>query len=149
MASSANRNTDHDHAQLAVLQGEIARAEGRPREAIPLLESANVSGSRVTGSWVEPLESLAGALADANRLEEAAKRYAEFLAGTPLGLEAQEDWLAAHVRLGDVYRRLGRAAEARAQYERLLTLWKDGDRDLVAREQAVAGLARLTGKSTR
>ncbi len=144
MDSSANRNTDRDRLQLAVLQGEIARAEGRPREAIPLLESASAGGS---GSWVEPLESLAGALADANRLEDAAKRYEDFLARMPLGLEAQEDWLAAHVRLGDVYARLGRAADARSQYERLLTLWKDGDQDLVPREQATAGLARLAGKS--
>ena len=106
MGSSANRNTDRDHSLLGVLQGEIARAEGRPRAAIPLLESAHVSGSSV-----EPLRSLAGALAEANLLEDAARRYVEFLAKTPLGLE---DWLTAHVRLGDVYQRLGRAADARA-----------------------------------
>jgi hypothetical protein len=62
-------------------------------------------------------------------------------------VEAQEDWLAAHVGLGEVFERLERPDDARQQYQRLLDLWKDGDQDLTLRAQATAALARLTGKS--
>ena len=138
--SSTNRNTASDRAQLALVEAEIARASRRASDALPLIESAR---SRVP---VDALEALARALTDVNRLEEAVASYIEFLREQPLGGEAQEDWLAAHVRLGDLYRRLGRVAEARAQYDALLALWKDGDADLVWRRQAAAGLAQLSAQ---
>jgi serine/threonine protein kinase/tetratricopeptide (TPR) repeat protein len=138
MDSSANRNTDLDRGQLAVLQGEIARAEGRSLDAIPLLESAPRREE-----WMTPLDTLAGALLDADRLEDAAKLYEQILARKSLGGEAQEEWLAAHVSLGDIHAKRGRTADARAQYERLLALWKDGDTDLALRARAESALARL------
>ena len=58
----------------------------------------------------------------------------------------QEDWLAAHVRLGEVLEQLNRPADARLQDQKLLTLWKDGDPDLTLRAQATAALGRLTAR---
>jgi tetratricopeptide (TPR) repeat protein/predicted Ser/Thr protein kinase len=138
--TSINRNIQQDQQQLLELKGEIARAEGRFDEAVTLLQS--VAGNRAA----DFIYGLASALQGAGRLDDAAREYERLLARQPLGLEAQEDWLAAHVRLGEVYERLNRPADARTQYERLLALWKDGDPDLKLRAQATAGLGRLTAR---
>ena len=89
------------------------------------------------------LESLATAFVAGGRLEDAVKSYQELIASLPLGVEAQEDWARAHVRLGEVYEQLGKPDSARASYQRLVTLWKDGDADLVALKEARDRLSRL------
>ncbi|HMD33875.1 MAG TPA: tetratricopeptide repeat protein, partial [Vicinamibacterales bacterium] len=89
------------------------------------------------------VEALAAAFSAAGRLTDAVARYEELIALHPVGAETQEDWLIAHVRLGELYERTGRPDAARQRYEGLLALWKDGDADLVARKEAVARLARL------
>jgi tetratricopeptide (TPR) repeat protein len=137
--SSANRNTSRDQADLDLVRGEIALAEDKPDEAVKLFESARLIEPRVA----EILESLAFALVAAGRLEDAAGRYEELLSMRPLGGEGQEVWVRAHVMIGDVYERLGRVDAARASYERLLTLWKNGDADLVALNEAKTRLAKL------
>ena len=138
--TSVNRNLQQDQLQLMELKGEIAKGEGRFAEAVTLLQPA--TGGR--GS--EAIFGLAAALQAAGRLEEAAREYERLLEKQPLGGEVQEDWLAAHVRLGEVLEQLNRPADARRQYEKLLTLWKDGDPDLTLRAQATAGLARLAAR---
>jgi tetratricopeptide (TPR) repeat protein len=141
--SSVNRNVDRDQSQIIELKGEIARAEGRTGDAITLLQSAAASGRANEATY-----GLASALQAAGRLEEAAQEYGRLLARQPLGVEAQEDWLAAHVRLGEVFERLARPAEAREQYEKLLALWKQGDEDLKLRAQATSALARLSARKS-
>jgi eukaryotic-like serine/threonine-protein kinase len=139
--SSVNRNLQQDPVQVMGLKGEIARAERKYPEAITLLETV------AAGRGNDALYSLASALQSAGRLDQAAQAYQRLLDRKPLGLEAQEDWLAAHVGLGEVFERLERRDDARQQYQGLLDLWKGGDQDLTLRAQATAALARLTGKS--
>ena len=140
--SSANRNTSRDQADLDVVRGEIALAEHNTDEAVKLFESARLIEPRVA----DILESLAVALVAAGRLEDAAGRYEELLSMRPLGGEGQETWVRAHVKIGEVYERLGRADAARASYERLVALWKDGDADLIALNEAKTRLARLKAR---
>jgi serine/threonine protein kinase/Tfp pilus assembly protein PilF len=135
--SSVNRNLQQDQMQIMGLKGEIARAEGKYAEAITLLQT--VGADRGT----DAIYGLGSALQGAGRLEDAAREYQRLLDKHALGLEAQEDWLAAHVRLGEVFERLNRQADARGQYEKLLALWKDADQDLKLRAEAMAGLGRL------
>jgi tetratricopeptide (TPR) repeat protein len=140
--SSVNRNLQQDDVQIMGLKGEIARADGKFAEAITLLQAVG------NGRGHDAIYSLASALQGAGRLEGAAREYQRLLDRRPLGHEAQEDWLAAHVRLGEIFERLNRPADARQQYEKLLTLWKDGDQDLKLRAQATAGLARLSNRKS-
>ena len=109
--SSVNRNLQQDQLQLMELKGEIARAEGRFDEGVTLLQSA--AGGRSN----DAIYGLASALQGAGRLEDAAREYQRLLDRQPLGNEAQEDWLAAHVRLGEVFERMKRPADARQQYK--------------------------------
>ena len=137
--SSTNRDTARDAMYLDLVRGEIALAERRPADAIARFDAARIVDPRLPST----IESLAAALAAAGRLDEAAARYAELIERRPLGNEGQEDWFGAHVRLGELYERLGRSGDARRVYEQLLTTWKDGDRDLVARKEADNRLAAL------
>lgn len=138
--SSINRNLQQDPVQIMGLKGEIARAEGRYAEAIPLLDAV------ASGRGNDALYGLASAYQAAGRFEQAAQTYQRLLDRAPLGLEAQEDWLTAHVGLGEVFERLNRPDDARRQYDALLERWKSGDQDLPLRARAVAGLARLGAK---
>jgi tetratricopeptide (TPR) repeat protein len=137
--SSVARNASHDEAFLNLVRGEIELADGRAERAIPLFEAAAVLDPRS----VDVLDSIAQALVAAGRDEDAVKQYEALVATSPLGFEGQELWLRAHVRVGELYERLGRPNDARKSYERLLTLWKDADSDVVALREARAHLAAL------
>jgi tetratricopeptide (TPR) repeat protein len=137
--SSSNRSDSRDTMHLERVRGEIALAERRPAEAVDRFEAARVVMPHVA----ETLESLATALIAARRVDEAVARYQELLALEPFGNEGQDPWLRAHVRAGELLERLGRRDEARQLYERLLALWRDGDRDLVLRKEAQARLAAI------
>ena len=136
--STTNRNIAVDEAYVAQARGELALAEGRPADAVGILEAARVGSS----SDLQILDALAAAQAGAGNLDAAATSYQEVIASRALGFEAQEDWLQAHLRLGSVYERLGRNADAREQYARLVALWKDGDSDLPALREATARLSK-------
>jgi tetratricopeptide (TPR) repeat protein len=135
--SSVNRNVQRDQMLVMELKGEVARAERRFDEAISFLQP--LASERAE----QAMYSLAATLQAAGRFEDAAREYRRLLDDDPLGREPQEDWLAAHVRLGEVFEKLNRPDDARQWYEKLLTLWKDGDQDLKLRAEAAAGLARL------
>jgi len=117
----------------------MALAEGRSTEAVGRFQAAQVVDARNTSA----LESLAFAFVASGQLEDAVRRYEELIALRPFGVEAQEDWLRAHVRLGDIYERLGKPESAKASYDRLIALWKDGDADLVALKEARERAGRL------
>jgi len=140
--SSANRNSASDERYLDLVRGEIALAEHRPSDAVALFEAARAGEPRET----DAVEALAAAYAAGGRAAEAVARYEELIAQRPFGTETQEDWLIAHVRLGELYERTGRPDAARQRYEDLLALWKDGDPDIVTRHEAAARLARLPKK---
>ena len=123
--STTNRNTALDRTHMDVARAEIALAEGNTNEALHLLEP--IVAADPDGVALEPL---ARAYAAAHRPADAIARYEAFLARRPLGLEAQTDWLATHVRLGDLYEASGRPEDARKVFERLADIWKGADRDL-------------------
>ena len=109
--SAANRNIAQDQAYVGHARGELALAEGRPADAVTILEAARVGGA------FDPqiVDALAAAQLAVGNLNAAAKSYEEVIANRPFGLEAQENWMWAHVRLGEVYQRLGRLDAAREQ----------------------------------
>ncbi|MGQ0732449.1 MAG: protein kinase domain-containing protein [Acidobacteriota bacterium] len=135
--SAMNRNVAMDQSYIDHARGEIAVADGRADEALPLLHAALVP--RNDPSIVE---SLAAAHLAAGQYAGAAQRFEEFIASRPLGLEAQQDWFAAHVRLGDAYSRLGRAEDARRLYQQLVDRWKDADATLPLLDEARTRLSR-------
>jgi tetratricopeptide (TPR) repeat protein len=108
-------------------------------DAVGILEAARVGSS----DDVQIIDALAAAQAGAGNLDAAVATYKEVTAARALGFEAQEYWLQAHLRLGEVYERLGRPADAREQYARLVSLWKDGDADLPALREAKARLSKV------
>jgi tetratricopeptide (TPR) repeat protein len=139
--SSTNRAASRDQSTIDLVRGEIALAERRPAEAVRLFEGAYLLESLDA----DILESLAVALVASGRLEDAANRYEQLIASRRLGSEGQEQWLRAHVRVGELYERLGRPDAARQSYERLLGTWKNADADLVGLKEVKARLAKLNG----
>jgi len=137
--SSANRNTQRDAALLEVARGEIDLAAGRPDQAAGRFAAACESDA--TDS--DALESLATARLAAGRIDEAARHYEKLIADRRLGNEVQEYWFLAHLRLAEIRQRQGNPAAARTLYEIVLSLWKDGDADLLALREAREGLAGL------
>jgi tetratricopeptide (TPR) repeat protein len=137
--SSVSRDAERDQTHLDLVRGEIELAEGRPGEAARLFEVAYTMEARDA----DTLESLAAASVAGGRLEEGVKRYEELIARRPINNEGQQHWLRAHVRLGELYERLGRTDAARQRYQQLLATWKDGDADLVALKEARERLAKL------
>ncbi|HEX2454792.1 MAG TPA: protein kinase [Vicinamibacterales bacterium] len=140
-SSSVNRDTGAEQAHFDIVKAEIERAEGRPAQAAELLESALVIDSRA-----DTLESLAAALVDTGRHEEAAKRYAELIDRHEMGNEGQEHGFVARVRLAEIDDRLGKTDRARELYEELITQWQTGDDDLLLLRQARKDLARLKSR---
>jgi tetratricopeptide (TPR) repeat protein len=135
--SSVARSTSRDRAYLDLVRGEIELAQGRARAAAVLFEAANAAEPK----HAETLESLATAYVAAGRLEEAVAQYEALMTEAPLGNEGQELWLRTHVRLGELYDRLGRPDAARRSYEQLVLLWKNADANVIALTQARARLA--------
>ena len=130
VASMTNRNTAHDQGLVALAQAEIELARGRPAQAAAL--AADAAG-RLGVSRV--LDIMAVTAEATGRAEDAVAHYAELLHGVEFNNEAQQDWFEAHIALGRLYERAGRTADARALYERVAALWKDGDSDLVVLKQ--------------
>ena len=91
----------------------------------------------------DTLDSLAAALSAAGQLEDAAKRYEGLLVPKNVGNESQHQRLNAHVRLAEIYARLGRPDRARELCNALMAQWKGGDDDLVLLKDARKVLAGL------
>jgi tetratricopeptide (TPR) repeat protein/predicted Ser/Thr protein kinase len=139
--SSVSRDAARDQTYLDLVRGEIELADGRPGDAAKRFEAAYALEARDP----DTLESLATAAVAGGRLEEAVKRYEDLIAKRPIGNEGQQHWVRSHVRLGELYERLGRPDAARASYERLLAIWKDADADLVTLNEARAHVSKLGG----
>jgi tetratricopeptide (TPR) repeat protein/tRNA A-37 threonylcarbamoyl transferase component Bud32 len=136
--SSVNRSSRNDEATVDILQGEIALAEGKWQEAIPLFEvSLKLMPS---GDGAEPL---ARAYVAGKRWDDAARMYARLAAMQSLGNEQQEWIQRSRVELGKIYERQGKRQEARSMYQQCLDRWKDADPDLPLLVEAKRLLAAL------
>lgn len=136
--SSVNLDTRRNRALVETLKGEEELAGSRPARATEILEVAY-------RLLPEPMimESLAYAYWKLGNWEEAARDYQKLVEHPHLGDERQEDWIQAHYQLGRGFQQAGDDEKARQYYEKLLAIWKDGDRDLTAAVDARRQLTRL------
>jgi len=125
LAHRVNENSPSDRADALLLKGEIALAKGKPADAVSLFESAS---ALVESNYHR--ESLAYALAERGDLDEAVRRYQELTRRAEFGWEAQEYWLLANYRLGQLYETKGDTVEAIRSYSAFLDIWKDADENL-------------------
>jgi serine/threonine protein kinase/tetratricopeptide (TPR) repeat protein len=137
-AASINRNAAAERAHFDQVRGEIELAEGRAAKAVELFQSA-----LVIDSGTDTLESLAAGLRGAGQSEDAAKRYEELLSRKEVSNESLELWLTAHVRLAEIYARLGRQDRARELCEALMKQWSNADADLLLLKDARKVLTSL------
>ncbi|HUP42088.1 MAG TPA: protein kinase [Thermoanaerobaculia bacterium] len=120
-------------AMVAAAHGELALAEGRAGEALPLLESA-ARDLRDSGleAYFRVCESLAALLDERGErgraialLEDASRQRGR------LHPWAKPSWMEVRLQLAELYRRDGRAAEAREVVDELRSLLALADPDLV------------------
>ena len=71
-------------------------------------------------------------------------QYEDFLRyGEVLGAHYQEYWILAHYELGKLYESEGDPRKAMTYYERFLSIWRDGDEDLLPLKDARWRIDRL------
>jgi eukaryotic-like serine/threonine-protein kinase len=133
--SGLARTSRSDERMITIMKAEIALAAGRRAEALNLFELA---------APMAP-DGVARALVALARLPEARDKYEAMMVRRPIGNEAQQEWVVSHLDLGKIYERLGDTAKAREYYERLLTIWKDGDPELWPLIEAKTRLNALPG----
>lgn len=136
--SAVNRSTRNDESAIDLLKGEIALAEGRWQEAVPLFEVSVRLNPDAGGA-----EALARAYVAGRRWTDAVRVYSSVAAETARGDELQDSGQLARYELGKLYERLGERAKARAAYEQLLQRWTAADPGLPALAQIKSRLQAL------
>jgi serine/threonine protein kinase/tetratricopeptide (TPR) repeat protein len=144
--SKTGKDYDYD-----TLRGEILLAEGKPQEAISILQKAPpkilISLSYSPYMIVYNLPFLKDTLARAyEQSGETDKAIAEYERLTTLGQRAREPFLIHpkyYFRLAKLYEKKGTKIKARENFERFLDLWKDADPGLPEVEDAKKQLAAL------
>ena len=124
------------------MKGELALAEGRPREALPLLQNVLAAGPEPGGTmyfvaasglasvWPE-LGEPAGALAALEEASQQKRRSHPY---------ARESWMRVQLDLASLYRELGRASDAQRLEDELRALLVYADPDFwLVRELATRG----------
>ena len=102
--------------------GYVALRDHRAEEALQYFHT--MAGEPSIYWSIDPLETgLADALLDLGRLDEAIADYRRVLKFNP-------NYPMARYRLGLALERKGMRGEARAEFERFLTIWKDADADI-------------------
>jgi serine/threonine protein kinase/tetratricopeptide (TPR) repeat protein len=118
-----SQNPEH-MSDLQTLEGEVELAHGNKDRGLELFSRADKSKrSAMT------IEGVARAYEASGNAEQATIWYELFLgtADSPLGWEAQQDWLAAHYYLARMYFAKGDKANAAKQLDWFLDAWKDAD----------------------
>jgi serine/threonine protein kinase/tetratricopeptide (TPR) repeat protein len=133
-------NNAEQSSQYHRLEGEIALAQGRKAQA---LESFNLAQSE--RSDAQTMEALARAYLAAGDLNQGITWYEKLIVSpqTPLGWEAQQEWLAAHYHLAKAYLAQGEKDKAAQVLEKLLALWKNADPDIPVLIAAKSEYAKL------
>jgi tetratricopeptide (TPR) repeat protein/predicted Ser/Thr protein kinase len=124
---------------LALLQGEIAFAEGRLQEAAASFESA--AGGYPRYEAHEGAARVYERQSDWNGARQAWQRVIE-TRGHILQVGFAGDWPLAHLQMARACRRQEDLNCATAQYEKFIKLWAHGD-DLTARREAEAELRQI------
>ena len=125
---------------LHLLEGDIALATGKNKEAIELLAQSDKENSTPFSS-----EGVAHAYQQSGDVDKAILAYEKILSSTDrsLGWEPQQRWLEARYMLASDYASRGEKKKARETLAKLLDLWKDADPNLPLLKQSKAELAKL------
>jgi tetratricopeptide (TPR) repeat protein/DNA-binding winged helix-turn-helix (wHTH) protein len=125
---------------LHLLEGDIALATGKNKEAIELLTQSDKENSTAFSS-----EALAHAYQQSGDVDKAVAAYEKMLSSTDRSLswEPQQRWLEARYTLSSDYAARGDKQKARGTLEKLLDLWKDADPNLPLLKQAKAEYVKL------
>jgi tetratricopeptide (TPR) repeat protein/tRNA A-37 threonylcarbamoyl transferase component Bud32 len=135
--SALNRTDKGDQADISLIKGEIALANGRITEAIECFElSRNLEPGY-------PHAPLALAYRKAGKLREAADNYEESIAQSRFFGQLIEHWVLAHYELARIYTELGDTEKAKAYYGKFFNIWKNADPDIPILKQAKAEYSRL------
>ncbi len=122
-----DRKSARDSSLLNILEGEVALARGDHRRAVESMLLAD----RTAGT-PETLASLANACDRAGDTRQAIENYGKLIAqaSPALGWEPQQAWIAAQVRLAEIYSSMGDNVRAAASLDSLARQWANADHDL-------------------
>jgi len=109
------------------VHGAVAMAENRPKDAIPLFETAYKGD---VGRWdTGPL--LAQVFDQTNQPDSAIVEFEKYVTAPDVWLNASRNYLAgSYKRLGELYEAKGNASKAIENYQKFVDLWKDADPEL-------------------
>jgi len=151
MRSFSSKSKIEENYYCNFLSGEILIAEGRPQEAIPLLEKApsKILASLSWGPWMIyynlPFlkDTLARAYEQSGNIDKAVAEYERLTSlypksGAPFLIHPKY-----YYRLAKILEKKGMALKARENFERFLDLWKNSDPGLPEVEDARKRLAGL------
>jgi serine/threonine protein kinase/Tfp pilus assembly protein PilF len=133
------------------LRGEILLAEGKPQEAISVLEKAppkilfSISGSTSLVIYNFPFlkDALARAYEQSGEIDKAIAEYERLTAFYPKSAAPFLIHPKYYYRLAKLYEKKGMKIKARGNFERFLDLWKDADPSQPEVEDARTRLAAL------
>jgi tetratricopeptide (TPR) repeat protein len=137
LAARMDRASAKDRSDLSMLDGALAQARGDHELAVTFLQKAHAEApSPLTLSALADAQRLAG------RMEPAIASYEKLIAEghLALGWEPQQDWIAAHLTLADIYLSRNRQSEALQLADRLARIWSEADPEVPLARR----LARLT-----
>lgn len=134
-AAQADRANPKDRSELHLLEGAIAAGRGQYGRAVALARVADGESSTPM-----TLSALAGALTKAGRAAEALAIYRKLLdrGHLALGWEPQQDWLAAHADLAELYLQQGEAEKSQQTLAFLAELWHKADPELLLTKRIAA-----------
>ena len=138
----------------AIFEGEFLLAEGRPREAIAAVSERFKLGIPIMelnqmAQWNIPMDQdvVARSYARLGDLDRAIAEYKKLIEFNPKGKDRRLRNPRYHYRLAKLYEQKGRRAEAKREYERFLSLWKNADRRLPEYVDATARLQKLSSST--
>lgn len=154
LAREALRGWEQDQAAFSLeqdgdrarFQAQIAMAEQRWSDAIPLIDKAQ----RLFGIEPQSAEAMRGTVYDAMGQPDSARAAFERYVGMPDEEPGAVAWWRPRtlVRLGELYEASGNRAKAIQYYGEFVALWKDADPDQQPRVREMrARIARLQGES--
>jgi DNA-binding SARP family transcriptional activator len=138
LRARARVDSPEDQSDLALLEGEVALAHKRPREALEHLARAFLLDSTKYA-----LESLAYGTAASGDLTSAATLYEKLAAGNEFGWEPQQYRWFARYWLGVVHETNGDRGRALDAYRQFLGDWPGADQTLPAIQDAKRRIERL------
>jgi tetratricopeptide (TPR) repeat protein len=117
---------DPDHAQALLYLADTWMQLNRPDQARPLLERVVVMSPAFPLGHLD----LGIVYAEAGRNEEAIRELTQAEKRMPEGGEVTTDMVTVHWRLGRLYRAMGHADQAKAEFDKASQLNKKADADL-------------------